>query len=59
MNTFYGNLKRGNHINGNTFYGNYKRGNHIWIQKNKYNKLNVIINILNEGYFYTMRVLQL
>jgi hypothetical protein len=52
-------LKRGNHINGNTFYGNYKRGNHIWIQKNKYNKLNVIINILNEGYFYTMRVLQL
>jgi len=42
-----------------TLYGNWRRGNHIWNQKNKYNKPNVRINNLNEGYFYTMRVLQL
>jgi hypothetical protein len=28
-------------------------------KKNKYNKLNVRINILDESYFYTMMVLQL
>jgi hypothetical protein len=28
-------------------------------KKNKYNKPNVRINIISEGYFYTMKVLQL
>jgi len=28
-------------------------------QKNKYNKPNVKINIISEGYFYMMKVLQL
>jgi hypothetical protein len=59
MDTFYGNCKKGNHIYGDTFYGNLREGNHMWNQKNKYNKPNVKINILNEGYFYMMRVLQL
>ncbi len=59
MDTLYGNYKKGNHIYGDTFYGNWRRGNHIWNQKNKYNKPNVRINIINEGYFYTMKILQL
>jgi len=42
-----------------TFYGKWGKGNHIWNQKNKCNKFNVKINILDEGYFYIMRVLQL
>jgi hypothetical protein len=31
---------------------------HLKPKKNKYNRPNVRINILNEGYFYTMKVLQ-
>jgi hypothetical protein len=42
-----------------TFYGKWRRGNHIRNQKNKYNKPNVKINIMDEGYFYIMRALQL
>ncbi len=59
VDTLYGNWKRGNHIYGDTFSGNWRRGNHIWNQKNKYNKPNVSINILDGGYFSTMKVLQL
>jgi hypothetical protein len=32
-----------------TLYGNWGKGNRIWNQKNKNNKPNVRINILDEG----------
>ncbi len=34
----------------NALYGNWGKGNHIWNQNTKKKKLNVGINILDEGY---------